>query len=1528
MGGSPGVTLGPVLAPLLALLLTSSGWAAPGAGTLPASMAPQLRFRELGVRDGLSEGWVVQVLQDRVGALWFATMNGLNRYDGYQVRSFRHRPGEPDSLRHNYLLGLALDGAGDLWVGSFAGLDRLREDGRSFERLHHDPQDPAGLPGDRIGWVTAGRDGRIWVNTKAGLVWRKPGNPRFHRFDREASGLPEGWIRVLADDPDGGQWLGLDPGVLAHRAAGETRFTTQAVGEAPAQITTLLPARGGGVWVGTRKGLFRSHPGEAAAQPVGLSEPPPQVWSLLEDREGTLWVGTQDQGLVRLHPPSGAVAHSRHRPGDPRSLAHDAVWDLGEDHSGVVWVATSRGLNHWDPHLAAFEVHAARPGGDEGDLAWGNINGVAETPDGALWLATDGGGLQRWDPASGSFRAYRHDPDDPTSLPTDDLTSLMADRHGDVWVGSQRAGLARLAAGGSAFERIPLPQPGTTRNAYITRIFEGRDGQVWISGENGLRRVVRRDPVEVELFQGLPPALAGKTFTASYQDPAGVTWFGTFGEGLARLDPEDGSVRAWRHDPEDPTSLGNDWVMALAGGGDRPLYLATYGGGVARFDPEAETFHHVTSREGLPNDAVFGLVEAGDELWVSSARGLTRLTPGPVEDGQWTCRVRPYTEADGLPIQEYAPEAYMKTRDGRLVFGGRRGFVRFDPAALREPTAPPRVSIDAVRPKRTPGPPGSTLPRHRVWAPPVHLRWWENSGTFEFTGYHYSNPAGLHYRFRLPGFYDAWATGQRRTSFFSGLPPGRHRFEVQAATAFGPWSETASLELVVDAPPWRTPLAYLLYLLTGVGVVAAACWLWTRRQARELDRQRAVNRRLEAVDQLKDRFLANTSHELRTPLHGIIGISEGLRDRDQLPGDARASLGLVVSSARRLASLVDDILDFSRLKSHDLVLRRRPLDLGPLVEVVLALSGPLAKDKGLELRDQLAADLPLVDGDEDRLTQVLFNLVGNAVKFTQQGAVTVGAEARGDQVEVWVRDTGPGIPAEDQARIFESFEQVEGGDDRSHGGTGLGLAITRSLVELHGGQLSVESAPGEGSCFRFTLPKAAEDGGAASQPPPAPRVSAPPAPGDDAGGEPDGGLGAGREAAPSDAPRILVVDDEPVNHEVLRQQLGGRHQLVHVYDGAAALAELEAGEPFDLVLLDLMMPGMSGYEVCREIRKRHLLSDLPVLLLTARGQVADKVEGLSTGANDYLVKPVVADELAARVRTHLDMLRIHEATGRFLPREFLRLLDRDSIIDVELGDQVQREMTVLFSDIRSFTDLSEGMTPEENFAFINRYLSRVAPEIRRHGGFIDKYMGDAIMALFPGPAEDALAAARGMRAALAQLNAELAEEGKPEIRIGVGLHRGTLMLGTIGEARRLEGTVIADAVNLASRLEGLTKRYGATVVISGALRDALEEPGDHQLRFLGRVAVKGKNEPVDLHEVFDGDPPADLARKQQTAGAFAAGLEAFLGGDFAGAVARFREVCDQAPEDPAARLYLERAAALVVSGVDDDWDGVERLDQK
>jgi signal transduction histidine kinase len=586
---------------------------------------------------------------------------------------------------------------------------------------------------------------------------------------------------------------------------------------------------------------------------------------------------------------------------------------------------------------------------------------------------------------------------------------------------------------------------------------------------------------------------------------------------------------------------------------------------------------------------------------------------------------------------------------------------------------------------------------------------------FEFAALDHRNPDKNSYAYMLEGLDKEWiyTDAKNRRATYTNLPAGDYRLKIKAANANSVWNEQgASIAISVSPPYWRTTEAFVIY---GVLVMLLLYILDSIRSANNAARaQLAVNHKLTKLDKIKDAFLANTSHELRTPLNGIIGLAESLIDgvAGQLPAKANKNLAMVVTRGKRLSHLINDILDLSKLKHSSIELNLQSLDLRALTDVVFTLSQPLIGIKKLTLINNIPQDFPLVWGDEDRLLQILHNLIGNGIKFTDSGCVTVSVERQEQIASIRITDTGIGIEENKFAAIFASFGQVQRESDRSYGGTGLGLTISQQLVELHKGTIDVKSVKGEGATFSFTLPLSdglidgLGDGINSQQPSNSPVKPLPLSMNIDeaqsgsfhkraeqrAGQETEQGIAYDDEQSQQTSGRfkLLLVDDEPINLQVLHNHLSFKYQLVEAADGVQALAAIEESGPFDLVLLDIMMPRMSGYEVCKTIRETLSVNELPVIFLTAKNQMDDLVQGFMVGANDHINKPVSKLELLSRVDTHLQLLDINR--------------DLENKVELRTAELMTAQRKMVFS---------------EKLATLGTLMAGVAHEIKNPTNFVN-----------------------------------------------------------------------------------------------------------------------------------------------------------------------------------------------------------------
>jgi len=1536
-------------------------------GIYSANAKEEVKFHRLTVDQGLSQNSVSSIIQTRNGFIWAGTQDGLNQFDGYTFTGFKHDPSRTDSLSNNDVKSVLEDRSGNLWVATNGGgLNKFDQIYETFEHFRHDPGQVKSIGHDRVNALLEDSSGTLWIGTRGGLDRFDPETKTFqhyrHNPDNPKS-LSHNIVTAMTEDKEGHLWVATDGGGLnrLNKKLGDftpVRHNPKNLEGLPSdRISSLWFDISGKLWVGTvNSGLMRMD--VSSGKGKHFNHDPQQFGSLsgnkiraiFQDSKKVVWVGTWGGGLNRYNASENRFDHFSHNPYDPASISHDRVWAIFEDQSGMLWFGSSGGINKYDRAKEKF-IHYKHNPANSNSLNNNRVWAFHEDREGILWIGTHNGGLNRLNRATGQFSHYMHDPDNPNSLSNNFVKAILEDRFGTLWVGTSRGGLNKMDKQTGSFTRYKYDpdNPGSLSNDRVRCLFEDRAGNLWIgTDEGGLNRFDRKQGTFAH-FRHDPnnlDSISSDQVRLLYEDDAGNLWVGTNGGGLNRFDVATGKFTRFQHDPNNPNSLSNDVVWSLQEGQPGMLWIGTFGGGLVGFDWKRNIFTQYTEREGLPNNVVYGILrDDGGNLWVSTNKGISKFDPGAQS-------FRNYDIEDGLQSKEFNSGASLKTKRGEMLFGGINGFNSFFPDRVKDSLFKPRVVITEFRKLDQ----KVELDRAIHEIKDIHLSYRDNIFSFQFASLHFTHPEKNQYRYKLEGFDSDWVeSGPRRYAMYTNLSGGKYVFRVQGSNSDGVWNEAGTfIRLLIDPPPWKTWWAYTLYMLTGGGLILGYIRWKTHAQqkqleaqTRELENERKVAEELKRLDRLKDDFLANTSHELRTPLNGIIGIAESMADgaTGEMSPRQKSNLDMVAASGKRLANLVNDILDHSKLKSQDIELQSKPVDMKQLVEIVLTFSQHLIVEKSLILRNDITEECPLVSGDENRLQQIMQNLIGNAIKFSESGTISVSAEAQDGWLEISVADEGIGIAQENQKDIFRSFEQSEASISREFGGTGLGLSITKNLVELHGGTLEVESEKGKGSRFYFTLPIfQGEEAEVTSSPPtsatfdrkeeiPTVLNFSPEEPEDTQVLEKTEAsqslVEVGENLSAREDLLILIVDDEPINLQALENQLSFKnYKIQKALNGKEALEILEKEPKPDLIILDVMMPKMSGYEVCQIVRNNHQSNELPVILLTAKNQVSDLVEGLSCGANDYLTKPFSKNELLARMKTQLQLAKINKAYGRFVPHEFLWFLGLENITEVQLGNQIQKEMTILFSDIRSFTTLSESMSTKENFDFLNSYLRSVGPVIRDHNGFIDKYIGDAVMALFPKTADDAVSAAIDMHRELFKYNDRRRKKSKKDISIGVGLHTGNLMLGIIGEEQRMEGTVISDAVNLASRMEGLTKMYGASTAISGDTLSRLKDPSVYHTRYFGKIQVKGKKDAVEVYEVFDGDPEAVIQMKLNTENDFKKGMELYYKKEFARACVQFNNVLEANPEDKAADHFLRRSAYFTVDGVPADWTGVEALDSK
>ncbi|WNJ16388.1 ATP-binding protein [Pontibacter sp. G13] len=1427
---------------------------------------------------------------------------------------------------------------GSIWMHrSDEGVFRWKSGQAEFERV----LDGSGeflLSGYTINYLHPA-DGGIWIGTDSGLKWYDPYRASLGQLPPKLESEPaiqSGAITFVEQDSVGNLWIGSETaGIFKYSPTSDlvSHFPVfQDHPSHPSIIVRPIASNREEIWFVSDTREFQVFPREfwcyrfSTGKLIAYgsdfnrtsNETVTAFSDFMVDRSGGIWVA-DILGTQREHQLPGRLDIWTVGMSGRVDLQTDSVIQVQADSAGNVWVMGHEAIFVFDDTLSSFRRYSPKV---NRTLVFHTF---LEDSKGNLWIGSNLG-LWRYLPQSNEWSL-----EISAGSGQSGVDPLFVDDKGWMWYQHTMASYGRnfgISLGAISTQSLAIvvgqnsPTAQSLDGQFFTDGLKDSQGRLWISTLSGLF-LLNKDQKQFLPFpsQSLSSCeLTSELVHFLFEDKQGGLFAATYDEGLNRWDQGESCFTNWRE------VYGMEIVMCALEDEKGMKWLGTNRGeGLFKMGAEGEILGIYGPENGLAGHEVSVMaIDSAGGLWIPSVNGIARFDPQKEH-------ATIYGEAYG--IAAYTPDTHneqyrnmLVDSQGNIWYNTYDQVVRIIPRQIQqEDSVAPATLIEAIRlgNQWLSSPDSQFLDTHISLQKDLELPYNYRNISFRFIGLHFGHSENNLYRFRMSGMEEEWSEPSSiRHARYAGIPPGNYSFQVQSCNADGFWDQAGTAIRIRILPPWwMTYWAYGGYSLIALLCILLGFYWFSKeqtakliRQAQELEDERRRTEQLRELDQLKDQFLANTSHELRTPLNGIIGLSEGIYERSDKPADMN-DLALVISSGKRLHHLVDELLDFSKLKQGELTISQASVDLTCEVELAFQMSKPLVRDKAIDMHMHFPEDFPAVWSDPLRLQQILINLIGNAVKFTEQGSISVTGSVSGDWVKVQVVDTGIGISSDKQGRIFEAFKQADGSTVRKYGGTGLGLSITRQLVELHGGQIGVESQLGAGSTFWFTLPVSRSTDPVVNvmdlekdRVIPLPEIDTPLDQVETI--EMAGSSGSDRDS--SNLFRILIVDDEPVNLHVMKSHLSmGGFELVFAEDGQAALDLLESTHSFDLVLLDVMMPNMSGYEVCRRIRMQHLPSELPIIMVTAKNQVNDLVTGLSKGANDYLAKPFSKKELLARIKTHLELNQIFHIADRFIPNEFIRSLGHERLTDVKLGDAVAREVSVMFSDIRSYTSLAESMTPEDVFAFVMGYTARMGPVIQRNQGFVNQYLGDGIMAIFQDQVDDALAAMVEMQEVLRAYNLERASKDRVPIAVGMGLHSGPLIMGIIGDKTRSDAATISDTVNTAARMEGLTKVFGANILISGESYRNMRNPEFYTFRYLGKTSVKGKQSLVELYECVDGDPSLVREKKQQTHHEFAKAIACFYTRQYPGAIRLLTELIEENPEDRVAQYFLKRAQTHV-----------------
>ena len=1281
-------------------LLRSLTFLALSLAMCPAVLDAQTpRSESLTIADGLSQGMIYEILQTQDGFLWFATKDGLNRYDGYHFEIYTNDPFNPFSIAGNEVNRLLEDSQGNLWMSIVGrGLDMLERNTGKF--LHLTEYNGISLKSS-INKVVEAPDGSIWAATNDGIME----------------------VRLNAQK--------IDTKTPDLRNSAKINFYTKKTPQGNEAFTTIAPISNEVFAVASlNEQTYLFNPAENQFKPILQGKPDlfvnkatKQVWAIMQGRmfaikkdgaheikglthipllifqsgsNDLLWAGTDGKTTNIYTMPeaeiitTGSVAKAKLLFRQDKQTP-----SAGIDRGRNLWVGSGGyGLQKVKLNQQPFQ-HFMKGNsvrwifGGDGIYIRFNPSHIDKLDE-----ATDRTHIENWLPPSVS-QIYQT---------KDNVTYVVGGDPNNNWLLTRKNGVVEK-------QIINIYSEATTP------LVERPNGDIWIGGAGALVLGVQNSTKKQGYLDFSNELGNTAVITAMHLDGEKNLWIGST-NGMVSIQPDEiGTADFWnqsapqnpnklakvfQNDAKNPSSLRYNYVTSICDDPAQPeryLWVGTKGGGLGKLDKSTGKFQHFTSQNsGLPNDVVYGILpdEQGN-LWMSTNRGLSRLTAKGLV-------FQNFRESDGLQSDEFNTGAFAKTLDGRLLFGGVNGLTVFRPSEIHDRKSSAPVCLTGLKINNLPvdyskkdSPIKGPINRTKQ----ITLDHTQNLVTLEFALMDFSTPQENRYRYRLHGVDPNWVeAGTNHVANYAQLRPGSYLFEVVGSIGGNEWSKPASIRITILPPWWATWWAYAAYALLALGAAFGVFYFFKKRlllqNALKLEHEEAT--RLKELDSFKSRLFTNLTHEFRTPLTVILGMTQQLGAGEKDMTKIASGLKLIENNGKSLLRLINQLLDLSKLENNAFQLNLQLGDIVPYLRYVTESFQTYANSKNLSLRFFTTLEKLEMDFDPEQVKQVLTNLISNGVKFTPEGGevkVNLGMrdEGRGtsttagssliphsSSLVIAVSDTGIGIGEKDLPHVFDRFFQVDSTTTRAGEGTGIGLAHTQELVKIMGGSIAVESQLGKGTSFKVTLPitqvAPKNDRAETIEPFLTAQVIG-------------SVLTEEKKASLNDAPTILIVEDNPDVVHYLRSCLEDIYQLEVAYNGKIGIEKALELIP-DLIISDVMMPEKDGYQVCDALKNDVRTSHIPIILLTAKADAASKMAGLRRGADAYLSKPFDLEELLVRVSVSLDnQRRIASYFSQNLP-----IGKTANMADPALSEAVQVEDAF----VKKVNEIIEANYTDEDFA--------------------------------------------------------------------------------------------------------------------------------------------------------------------------------------------------------------------------------------
>lgn len=1248
----------------------------------------ETEFNHITIENGLSQSTVYSITQDKNGFMWFATRDGLNRYDSRNIKVYRNNPENLSSLSWDVINSLLSDSKGNLWIGTAKGLNRYNSGSDSFTQIFNDNKNPTSLSHNSITKVYEDKKGNIWVGTDFGLNLLQTVNDfkfkRFFQSDKE--GIIGNQILAIKEDSNGNIWVGTNKGLsrlVFQNGAYKSENYSNSYDLKRNYIRAIEEDAKGNIWIGTEAGLsfidYRNKQLVSYHDQIKIPEIKISIRKIKERRDGVIWIGTFN-GIYVYDPIKQTFNAYKNDPENPRSLNQNSVYDIFEDKDKSIWIGTYYGgINVIYPHATHFVSYKKNQ--DPNSLGSNIISAIVEDRNNNLLIGTQEAGLNIFDPNKGIFLKYRNKEGDANSISSDVVKVIYKDKQQNIWLGSYHLQLYNEVSR-SFYNFKPL---ANDKPNYINAICENENGKYWIA---------TRDPglylfdYNTSTFQSADSLtqhqFKDKVVRSVYKDANKNVWFGT-DAGLFILSANSKKVKQLKIHTADNINI-------ISQDSKKRIWVGAVNGGLSLYHPVKNNFTTFTTANGLPSNSVIGILEDNNGfLWLSTDNGLSRFDTKNLKFNN-------YDVQDGLPGNVFNQNSFYKDYLGNLYFGCYNGLVKFNPSKININNTISPVVFTGLKVYDESDSKNHFTDQHIASNSSLVINYRQNIFTVNFAILNYIKPLKNKYAYKLQGFEKNWNYVDNPSATYTNLPSGNYTLLVKGANNDGIWNATPlSLNITILPPPWLTWWAYTFYALIIAGILTVFIrYILIRDRLKREDK----------IHQMKLDFFTNISHELRTPLTLILGPLESLLNNQQVDRSVKSKLSQAKYNADRLLRLVSELLDFRKTETGNLQLQVGKHDLVSFSKKIFLSFQDLAERKNIQYDFQSDKDQIELYFDDIQLEKVLFNLLANAFKFTESGgSVDFRIVSETSFVNLKISDTGKGIPIESQDKIFTNYYQVKEFGKHSLG-SGIGLALSKSIVELHNGSITFNSQPQDQSktgntCFSIKLKLGSQhfskeqlftDELTDRTP-----LTLP--------------LEIGERTANNNKIKkydLLIVEDNEAINKFIAENLKLNYNVFSSYNGLQGL-EIAFEKIPDLIISDVMMPELDGIEFSKRIKNDHRTSHIPLILLTALSDQVHQINGLQTGADLYLSKPFSIQVLELSVQNLLssrDTMRkkfsqeltlqpsniaINNTEEIFL-NKLIKLIEDNLInpdfkVDV-LGSELGMSRNVLYRKIDALTGMS------------------------------------------------------------------------------------------------------------------------------------------------------------------------------------------------------------------------------------------------